>query len=65
MGVVRNIYKILIGKSEGKKPFGRRSRRWEDNIRIDIRECYGWTRLAQERDHWRAVVNTVINLRVI
>jgi hypothetical protein len=65
---MRNCYKILVGKSEGKRPLRRSGRRWEDNIRIDIREMGSevadWTHLDQDRDQWRAVVNTAMNLRV-
>jgi hypothetical protein len=65
---MRNAYKILVGKPEGRKPLGITRRKWEDNIRMDLREtgCEGvdWIRLAQDRDQWRAVVNTVMNLRV-
>jgi hypothetical protein len=64
----RNAYRILVGKPEGKRPLGRPRRRWEDNIRIDLREIgwggMDWIDLAQDRDQWRALVNTVMNLRV-
>jgi hypothetical protein len=64
MGVKRNAYRILVGKPEGKRPLGRPRCRWVDNIKIDLREiewcCMNWTDLAQDRDHWRALVNTVI-----
>jgi hypothetical protein len=57
----------LVGKSEGKRQLGRPRRRWEDNIRIDLRqiewEVVDWVYLAQDRDQWRALVNTVIVLR--
>jgi hypothetical protein len=58
----------LVGKPEGKRPLGRPRRRWEDNIIMDLREI-GWggmdcIDLAQDRDQWRALVNTVMNLRV-
>jgi hypothetical protein len=57
-----------VGKPEGKSPLGRPRRRWEENIRIDLREIrlggMDWIELAQDRDQWRALVNTVMNLRV-
>jgi hypothetical protein len=68
MGGKRNAYRILVGKPEGKRPLGRPRRRWVDNIKIDLREIgwddMDWTDLAQERDQWRALVNTVMNLHV-
>jgi hypothetical protein len=68
MGEKRNAYRILVRKPEGRRPLGRARRRWVDNIKIDLREigCDGvdWVDLAQGRDHWRALVNTVMNLRV-
>jgi hypothetical protein len=68
MGGKRNPYRILVEKSEGKRPLGRPRRRWVDNIKIDLREkgWYGmdWIDLAQDRDQWRALVNMVMNLRV-
>jgi hypothetical protein len=69
MGEMRKPYKILVGKSEGKKPAKRTRRRWEDNIRKDLREagwqCVDWIHLAQDRYRWgEGVVNTVMNLRV-
>jgi hypothetical protein len=64
----RNAYRILVGKPEGKRPLGRPRRRWVDNIKMDLREIelYGldWIDLAQNRDQWRALVITVMNLRV-
>jgi hypothetical protein len=65
---MRNAYGILVGKPEGKKPPGRPRRRWVDNIKLDLRET-GWDgvyliNMAQDRDQWRALVNTVLNLRV-
>jgi hypothetical protein len=64
----RNAYILLVGKPEGKRPLGRPRRRWVDNIRMDLREigCSGvdWIGLAQARDKWRALVNSVLNLRV-
>jgi hypothetical protein len=57
-----------VGKSEGKRPFGRPRRRWVDNIKINVREIgwdgLDWIYLSQDRDEWRALVNTVMNLRV-
>jgi hypothetical protein len=62
------VYRVLVRKSEGKRPLGRNRRRWEDNIKIDHQEvgCRGtdWIELAQDRDRWRALVNAVMNLRV-
>jgi hypothetical protein len=68
MGEKRNAYRILVGKPEGRRPLGRPRRRWMDNIKMDLREI-GWdgvdsVDLAQDRDQWRALVNTVMNLRV-
>jgi hypothetical protein len=66
-GEKRNAYKILVGKSEGKRSLGRPRRRWVDNIKIDLREIrwnvVDWVDLSQDRDQWRALVNTVMNLR--
>jgi hypothetical protein len=63
----RNAYKILLGKPEGKRPLGRPRRRWVDNIKMDLREIrwdgVDWIDMAQDRDQWRALVNTVLNLR--
>ena len=64
----RGMHKGLVGKPEGKRPLGRPSRRWEDNIKMDLQEvgrgCGDWMELAQDRDRWRALVSTVMNLRV-
>jgi hypothetical protein len=68
MGETRNAYRILAGKPEGKRPLGRLRRRWVDNIKMDLREIgwdgVDWMELAHNRDQWRALVNTVMNLRV-
>jgi hypothetical protein len=65
---MRTAYRILVGKPEGKRPLGRPRRRWVDNIEMDLGEIgwdgRDWIELAQDRDHWRALVNTVMNLRV-
>jgi hypothetical protein len=67
-GAERNAYGILVGKPEGKRPLGRGRCRWVENIKMDFREigCGGmdWTDLAQDRDQWRAVMNTIMNIRV-
>jgi hypothetical protein len=68
MGEKRNAYRILVGKQEGKRPLGRWRRRWADNIKIDLTETgwdgTDWIDLAQDRDRWRALVNTVMDLQV-
>jgi hypothetical protein len=70
MGETRNAYtsRILVGKPEGKRPLGRPRRRWMDNIRMNLRgigwDGVGWIDPAQDRDQWRALVNTVMNLRI-
>jgi hypothetical protein len=68
MGEVSNAYEILVGKPEGTNPAVRPRRRWEDNIKMDLRElgCKGvdWMHLRQDRDQWRALVNTAIYLWV-
>jgi hypothetical protein len=65
----RGVYWVLIGRPEGKRPLGRPRRRWEDNIRMDLREIgideANWIQLAKDRIQWRACVNTVMNLRVL
>ena len=68
MGEGRGVYRVLVGKPEGKRPLGRPRLRWEDNIKMGLQEvgCGGmdWIELAQDRDRWRALVNAVMNLRV-
>jgi hypothetical protein len=62
------VYRVLVGRPEGKRPLGRPRRRWENNIKMDLRKIgidgVNWIRLAQDRVQWRAFVNTVMNLRV-
>ena len=68
MGDGRGVHRVLVGKSEGKRPLGGPRRRWEDNIKMDLQEvgvgCGDWMELAQDRDMWRALVSTVMNFRV-
>ena len=68
MGEGRGVYRVLVGKPEGKEPLGRPRRRWENNIKMDLQEvgggCGDWMELAQDRDRWRALVSTVMNFRV-
>jgi hypothetical protein len=68
MGEERGVHRVLVGKPEVKRPLGRPRRRWEDNIKMDVREAGGgrgnWKELAQDRDGWRALVSMVKNLRV-
>jgi hypothetical protein len=68
MGEKRNVYRLLVGKPEGKRPQGRRRRRWIDNNKMDLLEIgvsvVDWIGLAQDRYRWRALVNLVMNLRL-
>jgi len=67
MGEVTGVHRVLVGKPEGKRPLGRPRCRWEDRIKMDLREVGGgedWMKLAQDKDRWRELVNTVMNLRV-
>jgi hypothetical protein len=68
MGERRGVYKILLGKPEGKRPLGRLRHRWEGNIKMDLEEVrcegMGWIDLAQDKDTWRALVNAAMNLQV-
>jgi hypothetical protein len=68
MGEERGVYRVLVGKPEGKRPLGRPRHRWKDNLRMNVQEvgCGGmeWIGLAQDRDRWWAVVNVVMNLQV-
>jgi hypothetical protein len=68
MGEGRGVYRVLVGRPEGKRPLGRPRHRWEDNSKVDLREIgideANWIRLAQGRMRWRAFVNMVMNLRI-
>ena len=67
MGEGRGVRRVLVGKPEGKRSLRRPRSRWEDNIKMDLQEVGGggaWMGLAQDRDKWRALVNTVMNFRV-
>jgi hypothetical protein len=68
MGEGRGVYRVLVGKPQGKRPLGRPRLRWEDNVRMDLQEvgcgCGNWFGLAQDRDRWRELVSGVRNLRV-
>jgi hypothetical protein len=68
MGEGRGVRRVLVRKPEGKRPFGRPRRRWDDNIKMDLQEVGGgygdWMELAQDRDRWLALVNTVMIFRV-
>ena len=66
LGEVRGVYRVLVGKHEGKRPLGRHRRRWDDDIKIDLQVvgCGGmdWIELAQDSNRWRALLNPVMNL---
>ena len=68
MGKERGVYRVLLGKPEGRRPFGRPRRRWVDNIRMDIQEVgcgyMDWIGLVQIGDRWRMLVSAVMNLRI-
>jgi len=68
MGEERGVYRVLVGKPEGRRPLGKSRRRWADNIRMDLQEVrcryMDWIGLAQDRDRWRTLVSAVMNLRV-
>jgi hypothetical protein len=68
IGEKRNVYRLLVGKPKGKRPLGRPRRRWVDNIKMDLLDIglnvVDWIGLAQDRYRWRALVNSVMNLRV-
>jgi len=68
MGKERGVYRVLVGKPEGRRPLGRPRRRWVDNIRMDLQKVgcglRDWIGLAQDRDRWRTLVSAVMNLRV-
>jgi hypothetical protein len=68
MGEGRGVYRVLVERSEGKRPLGRPRRRWEDNINMDLREIgiegVNWIQLAQDMFQWRTFVNTIMNLRI-
>jgi hypothetical protein len=68
MGEERGIYRVLVGRPKGKRPLGRPKRKWEDNIKLDLRERgingANWIWLAQDRIQWRAFVNMVMNLQI-
>ena len=68
MGEGRGVHRVLLGRPEGKRPLGRPRRRWGDNIKMDLQKagggCEDWMELAQDRVKWRALVSTVMNIRV-
>ena len=68
MGERKGVYRVLVGKPEGKRPLGRPRHRWEDNIQMDLQEVgcgdMDWIELAQDKDRWQALVTTVMNFQV-
>ena len=68
MGEGREVYRVLVGKPEGRRPLERPRRRWKENIKMDLQVvgcgCLGWIKLAHGRDRWRTLVSAVMNLRV-
>ena len=68
MGERRDVYRVLVGKPERKRPLGRSRHRWEDNIKMDLPKVGGrnmdWIRLAQDRDRWREIVTAVMNIMI-
>ena len=68
MGEERGVYRVLVGKPEGRRPLGRHGRRWVDNVSMDLQEVgceyMDWIGLAQDRDRWRTLVSAVMNLRL-
>jgi hypothetical protein len=68
LGKGRSVYRVLVGKPEGKRPLGRPRRRWEDNIKAHLQDIgcddMDWIELAEDRNRWRAIVNAVMNIRV-
>jgi len=69
MGEERGVYRVLLGRSEGKRPLGRPRRRWVDNIRMDLQELgcgyMDWIGLVQDRDRWRTLMSAIMNFRVL
>jgi hypothetical protein len=69
VGEGSDVYRVLVGKPEGKRPLEKPRRRWEDIIKMDLQEvgcgCIHWIEMAYDRDRWRALVNAVMNLRVL
>jgi len=68
MGEGRVVYRVLVGRPKGKRALGRPRRRWEGNIKMDLQDVYGccwdWIELAEDRDRWRALLSTVMELRI-